>query len=780
MLFRSASDKWGRPATKWTYNTGDKATTFVEKPDLTYTKAVAECDVAHDAGLKADKAYTLVVNGQTASIKYPVNLTDTKTKMGAQGRLFEVYDDTIVMIDTFLAKVTYVADMTYDAQGHLKTPATITLEVYDAANGGHTALTLTDKDANYGYAKGDYVLVNAYTTDAAADVSVTTSKQVDNTTNKKYAEIVSKATSVDGAQSVIYWNAQQHNVEGTVYDDATKFYLDNAKQDNGKYTWFFDQYGNLIGNVEIAAATSYGVITKLWWAGNAADGSGVAKADVTYMDGTTGQIDISEMIYDDDKGVAGAYNSAYGVVTHSSTTATNKLMQADAANLFYVDPYATENARTTVDTNSIVNGHLFQFITKSNGTVKAMEVSGNGAAISVKDQNNNVVASVDARVFNSVQVAVTKNTQVYGGGGTDPRMVVNDNTLFLIRTATTTAGVYTYSSVKGFTNVGSYTNDNKVDYVDLNKDGVADYVYITSPSATSKVTSVFYFDDAQGAYTLSDGTWVVPGYVDGVAGSIKFANYAALTTLIMNADNTKAVTLTANTLYIVALEDGVVRQGHVVAAAGETLDAENVGGTDYKLAAAYDKYPANTVKVAYVEGNAGTSANNFADRDTFDGSLYTDTGATITDNVYYSVITTANDVTKVIGTMGNPTEQNYFFVYVDSSNAENNRLAVQAYAYDKVKGGNALDAATVIGVALNANKSATVSLNNNNDAKQGDVYSVTLEQLRDNGYVTVGTFSDKVLKDGDNSVTIDLKGVIGAGTYKVTAGSYTSIMSFAN
>ena len=252
----AAADKWGRPATKWTYTTGDKATTFVEKPDLTYTKAVAECDVAHDAGLKADTAYTLIVNGQTASTKYTVNLTDTKTKMGAQGRLFEVYDDTIVMIDTFLAKVTYVADITYDAQGHVKTPATITLEVYDAKNAS-TPLTLKDYDDNYGYAKDEYVLVNAYT--VKADNSATVSGKVLNTADQ-YAEIVSKATSVDGAQSVIYWNAQQHNVEGTVYDDAAKFYLDQAAQKDAKYTWYFDSYNNLIGAVEIAAANSYGVI----------------------------------------------------------------------------------------------------------------------------------------------------------------------------------------------------------------------------------------------------------------------------------------------------------------------------------------------------------------------------------------------------------------------------------------------------------------------------------------------------------------------------------------
>ncbi len=268
-----SSDKWGRPATKWTYNTGDKATTFVEKPDLTYTKAVTECDVAHDAGLKVDTAYTLYVNGQKQPTTYTVNLTDTVTKMGAQGRLVEVYDDTIVMIDTFLAKVTYVAPAAYDAQGHLRTEATIKLDVY-ATKGSTVAtpLTLTNGEDAYPYAVGDYVLLNAYTN---APNSATESGLIKNGADK-YGEIVSKATSIDGAQSVIYYNAKQHNVEGTVYDDAAKFYFDNAVASTNKFTWFFDQYNNLIGNVEIAAATSYGVINSIWWAGNAADGSGVA------------------------------------------------------------------------------------------------------------------------------------------------------------------------------------------------------------------------------------------------------------------------------------------------------------------------------------------------------------------------------------------------------------------------------------------------------------------------------------------------------------------------
>ena len=744
----AAADKWGRPATKWTYTTGDKATTFVEKPDLTYTKAVTECDVAHDAGLKVDTAYTLIVNGQTASTKYTVNLTDTKTTMGAQGRLFEIYDDTIVMIDTFLAKVTYVADITYDAQGHVKTPATITLEVYDSKTAPKTtALTLKDYDANYGYAKDEYVLVNAYT-DKAANSATVSAKVYNN--DKQYAEIVGKATSIEGAQSVIYWNAQQHNVEGTVYDDAVKFYLDEAAQKDAKYTWYFDSYNNLIGAVEIAAANSYGVINSIWWAGNATDGSGVAKANVTYVDGTTAQVDLSEMTYFDDNasGIVGS-KIANGKVTHS-TGINNMVMKADG-NYFYVDSYI--NTNTNADTNELLNGHLFRFTTKSNGTLKAVEVATYPAGANVADSG---------KLHSVASLAVSKNTQVMSNG--TYTLVVNSNTMFLVRSgAGTSASPYTFKSVTGFTNIDNY-NAAEVDWVDLNGDNVADYVYVIGATTSSKVTSLFYFDGQQGAYTLADGTWVVKGYVDGVAGEVKFANYDALQkTLKINSQTGYPEN---NTLYVVTLKDGVVQSGHA-AVDGEALNGYN----EYPLSSAYNTY--SNITINFVEGAAGTVANNYSDRDTFADSLYHDYSA----NKYYSVVT---DLTKVVGTMGNPADQNYYFVSIQN-NGQLNALALQAYAYDKVKSGvDVPNAATVIGVALNANKDATVSLNANNDAKKGDVYSVTLEQLRDNGYVTVGTFSGTVASDGATSVTIELRGVIGAGTYKVTAGSYSSIMSFAN
>ena len=667
-----ASDKWGRPATKWTYNTGDKATTFVSKADVSYTKAVAECDVAHDLGLSADTAYTLIVNGQPQTTNYLVNLTDTVTKMGAQGRLFEVYKDakTIVMIDTFLAKVTYVADITYDAQGHVKTPATITLEVYDGTNGTgaqkaatYTTLTLKDYDNNYGYAKDEYVLVNAYTNDPN---SATISGKVFNNT-KQYAEIVGKATSIEGAQSVIYWNAQQHNVEGTVYDDAVKFYLDQAAQKDAKYTWYFDSYNNLIGAVEIAAANSYGVINSIWWAGNATDGSGVAKANVTYVDGTTAQVDISEVTY------ASANNEVVtGTVTHSTGTTTANVMKA-VGNLFYVDSYIKTN--TDLDANKLLNGHLFRFTTKSNGTLSAVEVStyttASATAANLADYGKLHNTETGLAVYKNTQVYTNLTNTLVGVDNQSVRevgidltntLVVNANTTFLVRSgAGTSASPYTFKSITGFTNIDNY-NAAEVDWVDLNGDNVADYVYVIGATTSSKVTSLFYFDGQQGAYTLADGTWVVKGYVDGVAGEVKFANYAALqSTLTVNSVPGEPKT---NTLYVVALEDGVVKQGHAVTS-GETLAAQTVTTETYALSSAYES--GKTYKVDKVSGTIG---DNFSD------SLYYDADG----RQYYSVIA---DLTKVVGTMGNPVDQDYYFVYINNANGQSNRLCAQAYAYDK-------------------------------------------------------------------------------------------------
>ena len=631
-----SSDKWGRPATKWTYNTGDKGTTFVEKPNLTYTKAVTECDVAHDAGLKVDTAYTLYVNGQKQPTTYTVNLPDTVTKMGAQGRLVEVYDDTIVMIDTFLAKVTYVADMTYDAQGHLKTPATITLEVYDAKNStAATPLTLTNGEDAYPYAVGDYVLLNAFTlptndSKVSGAVAYTGTEGTD-----YYGEIVAKAESFTGAQSVIYWNNEQHNVAGTVYDDAVKFVLDEAGNSTGNRTWFLDQYGNLIGNVEIAAATSYGVINSIWWVGNTADGSGVAKANVTYVDGTTAVLDISTLIYNG--AAAENRNTTYiakgGKLSHN--TAALKVMSGDTystapTSYFYIDDYIDQNARADKTGAQILNDDMFQFSTQTDGTVKAVEVSGAGTAAAYKN-------------LHSENLAIYKDTQITSG------LVANSNTVYLIRSGDdTTASPYTFKSVTGFDKIDRYQND-EVDYV--MSDDFAKYVFIKADPTESKVTSVFFYAGEQASFNNETGVWTTPGYLDGEKTAIYAVgwNNSNVNTIIDTATGRG----NANTIYSVALSNGYLDKDYTSAwvyTSTDPIRAASVNGVTYPLAAAYMNR--NDVKVLTIQGFSS---------DTFEGNVYTHNDAK------YSVVSNADFASKINSEFTNLGDKVIYLAYISGS-----------------------------------------------------------------------------------------------------------------
>ena len=717
----AASDKWGRPATKWTYTTGDKATTFVEKPNLTYTKAVTECDVAHDAGLKVDTAYTLYVNGQKQPTTYTVNLTDTVTKMGAQGRLVEVYDNTIVMIDTFLAKVTYVAPAAYDAQGHLRTEATIKLDVY--ATKGSTAatpLTLTNGEDAYPYAVGDYVLLNAFTN---AVNSATESGSI-KTGADKYGEVVSKATSIDGAQSVIYYNAKQHNVEGTVYDDAVKFYFDNAVASTNKFTWFFDQYNNLIGNVEIAAATSYGVINSIWWAGNATDGSGVAKANVTYMDGTTALVDLSKMTYvHTDKTTTPATESVVtGTVTHS-TGNQNMVMSVGTVgtkSFFFVDSYINTNAVKDVD--GILNDNLFQFTTQANGTLAAVEV-----ATLVPSGN---------KLFNE-NLFVSKNTQYNGGN-----LIVDDATVFLVRTNATP---YTFKSIVGLGNIDNYAKD-EVDFVDLNGDKVADYVYVIADPVASKVTSLFYYANEQISYDAKTGVYTIPGYVDGVKGNI-YADEKDLAVVNLLTDLRSQVTRNvAGGIFVVALSNNYVKNYSSITELGYESSNTVTAFAGYPMAAAYTGY---TVKVDSIKG---------AEKDTYKNSVYTDyVDGTITNDKFYTVSGNGVDgLTKMPLALGDVTTQNVIVVYnadPAATSATLNRLALQVYAVNKVD------------TSSNPDPLATS-------------YTYTLNIVNKDTGAVLQSYAKTVKNPGNGTYTITLNGAaaeFGVSTAKLTAFGPDSI-----
>ena len=285
LVGKADADSFGRPATKWTYNVGDKSTLVVAKADASYTTKVDECDIAKDLGITSAKP---IEGAYIDGVSYAKNLTSadvtsnryatinplaTTSYVGAQGRLFEVYKDakTIVMIDTFLAKGTKVTAASTDRNGHV-TDATVDLKVYQVND---TGIDEAGVEAE-GFTVGQYVLVTM-TVDTASPVVQTveaaTVTPMGQLKNWSYAYGTTAATTT---------------LADTKYNDADKFYVGNVK--GIAYTataWdsIVDSYGNLIGMV--ASSVNYVVVGKISWKhDNSTVAGGKALADLVLADGT--------------------------------------------------------------------------------------------------------------------------------------------------------------------------------------------------------------------------------------------------------------------------------------------------------------------------------------------------------------------------------------------------------------------------------------------------------------------------------------------------------------
>lgn len=471
LTLTETQDKWGRPTHTWNKGTATIGE-YVDSDKLvkSYYTAVTECDIASDAGIKTEKIYPIFVNGQTP-VKYNVQATDTVAKLGAQGRLTEVYEDRIVMIDTFLAKVDNVTAATFDAAGHLKTPATITLAVYDSDTDVTTpaapkTVVLTNGSTNYTYAKGDYVLVNSYTTGA----TVTGSGSVIATaTTGAYAEIAGKAESFEGAQTVIWFNAGKHTVDGTAYDDAAEFHLNKNSKKIAKMTWFKDLYGNLIGVTEIEATYAYGVITAIRNAGDFSTfASSKTYANVKYIDGTDNTVTINSIkplnFNNAQKPVAGTFNSA--LMSFTDTVNGTFSVSYDATQ----NEKADELSTTDSTKKDIVDGHLFRIETLADGTVNLVEMAPN---------------------YTGAQTMIARGLLNTAAGTT---VKVDDATKFLLRSEEKVDGAYVYTAITGVKDFAKYSQNNqaRVDAV-LSTDGkYASVVYIIGDSDAAKAKGFSY------------------------------------------------------------------------------------------------------------------------------------------------------------------------------------------------------------------------------------------------------------------------------------------------
>ena len=263
---------YGRPATKWTYNVGNTKTTVYDKPVATYTEEFKPCDLCKDLSEKKEAKVTVAyVDGvnTSADAKAYVDTfkaTDTKTALGAQGQLVEVYENekgedyTVIVINTYLAKVTKVIEEVKDKNDHVKVEASVNVDVYGTKTnnaGDVTNEVITDNFETDGFKKGDFVLVTYDNGDIA---SMEAAKgEVAKLTGLKGK---SAETSDIKAVTAVAYNDVKVAVMATMNPLAKGTSAVINLKDS--YTFYYDTYGNIIGVGDYTADANYVVIDRIW------------------------------------------------------------------------------------------------------------------------------------------------------------------------------------------------------------------------------------------------------------------------------------------------------------------------------------------------------------------------------------------------------------------------------------------------------------------------------------------------------------------------------------
>ena len=547
-------DDWGRPYYTWTNGkTGTLKVTYATvkaTPVATYYVATSECDIASALGLKKTTPVATWVNANKAA-DTSINPVNTLNKIGAQGRTIEVYEDRLVIIDTFLAKVDKVAPAEYDAAGHLKATGNYTtITVYDTAAGTQVTLKKDVLDA----VKGDYILVNFKTNSVAVDTIDKTKEAA----GELVYNVIGKAESFTGAQTNIWINAGKHTVEGTEYMDACQFHLDDAKNTAYvNYTWFKDTQGNLIGAAKIAAQYTYAVLKDLNWT-LGTPGYAVA----TLIDAATGA-ESTATVYSIDGKATSFWDTTDATPAANLTYGATSGFQNSPNKVAYVGPDSS--------VNGAYNGYaLYRVSTLSTGAVVLEGVDNSGATPAVV---SNYVASTTVG---------TNGNSIKDGSKWVP---VNDNTIFTVKTVSTVNGktTITYTQYTGKANVPSMKNC-ELFYV-MDADNVyAQYVYVKQGTLISALSGSFVMAADSSVNTMNDSvtTWdyLASAYVNG---ELQVNPVKAVATTVAGVTTSDVRTMAAHVnvpYYVTFNDDGTIKAMAPFTAAGTTIADSKVS---YKL-----------------------------------------------------------------------------------------------------------------------------------------------------------------------------------------------------
>lgn len=613
-------DVWGRPSTVWKLDTaatfgcwstpsaGDKTLVSIQDtPIKSYTTAVTECDVAADYGFQSSKTFDTYTNGKINKGTDTLAATNTVAKIGAQGRLTEVYADRIVYIDTLLASVTNVTNATFDAAGHLRTPATITLAVYDtnttASAGGNgspvvgtttaTTVTLNNGAVNYTYTAGQMVLVNA--------VQYTTGR-VRTLATEQHVDILGVAQSMAGAQSVIWYNASQHTINNTVYNDNNRFHLDQAGIETSNHTWYFDSYGNLIGATDLLTQYTYGVVTNIYWQNNA--GVGSAYANITYMDGTTASA------------VKVASIDVWNTSSYADDCVPVYALSGNALNVTTGTPNTVGISTWSNDNNykngTFVNNDMFRISTLADGSI--------------------VLDAVDEMTQATIKTGVSWVGGTASKGSTATNIYTNANTQYLVKNANGT-----FTALTGFNSIYNYTTGTKatVDYV-VGADGYVTYAFVTgTPDAATNSKLVYVTSNNYATYLDANRIthYVVTAVdIEGKATTVDTTDFNVVVTLVSGVNKVFYVTYTGDNA---TATTEITTAATGVPAYGATMSAVRLNGATVNGSVLSDLAFANRYNVSNATVFQGDLTANMADRVVY---VVYDSATAIAKYVYVSAL----------------------------------------------------------------------------------------------------------------------------------------------
>ena len=541
-----AEDIWGRPTTKWFKDKDengkytDKETVYAEitaKADAEFNEPTTQCDICEALGEKTSaKVVEVYVNGaktttEAKALAETYKATETKAKVGEQGRIAEYYKVDggyrLVVIDTYLAKVTDVVEEKTDSKGHVTRDDCLQLSVWNDADHKTTPSTIYVEGNDY--AEDAYILVHVNAVDKTDIITVTNAKP----TSYPTVEVVGEAKSFTGAQSKIYHDSNKHTIGGEDYMDAYRFYKDVADGSSIKYTWFLDQFGNLIGS-DLIDNTSYAVLKNIYW--TSTDRNGYAKATLVDLDGKETDVEVDTI-----DGIASVANAEVAEPADGE-----EFTGAFVSHLNDNEPRVNESAKSGKfdskyaymsiydNFNGAYNGMaLFMVQTNDDGSVK---LQGYDEVKYAKNATLNPTSSV-LSVFSSDEDNATVTT----------KYALSTNTKFIVREGNADDG-YTYNTDVTLRTLKEYA-DKSVEVYFVTDGKYATTVYIKNATDASSFGTYIFVPKANNSNWWTDpktGNDYFNVYVDGEVQTIEIAK----------DNNTVAKFLSKNAGKLIMVQDG--------------------------------------------------------------------------------------------------------------------------------------------------------------------------------------------------------------------------------